>query len=77
MKNEEANNKDIMETKKFALGDKVKINANIKKDLNDKDLLEVNENVYIITHIYKNNEYLVSLKEEKYRLKGESINKAE
>lgn len=77
MKNEEVNNKEIMETKKFALGDKVKIDTNTKKDLNDKDLSEVNEKVYIITHIYKNNEYLVSLKEEKYKLKGESLNKAE
>ena len=77
MKNEEVNNKNIMETKKFTLGDRIKIDINVKKDLNDKDLSKVENKVYIITTVYKNNEYLVALGEEKYKLKGESLNKAE
>lgn len=77
MKNEEVNNKSIMETKKFTLGDRIKIDVNVKKDLNDKDLSKVENKVYIITTVYKNNEYLVALGEEKYKLKGESLNKAE
>ena len=77
MKNEEVNNKNIMETKKFTLGDRIKIDINIKKDLNDKDLSKVENKVYVITTVYKNNEYLVALGEEKYKLKGESLNKAE
>lgn len=77
MKNEEVNNKNIMETKKFTLGDRIKIGINVKKDLNDKDLSKVENKVYIITTVYKNNEYLVALGEEKYKLKGESLNKAE
>lgn len=75
MKNEEVNNKNIMETKKLIIGDKVRINANTKKDLDDKDLSKIENKVYIITLTYANDEYLVASSEEKYKLKGESLEK--
>lgn len=67
------NNKNIIETKKFIIGDKVKIEVNINKDLNNKDILNVKGKVYIITQKYTNNEYLVALENEKYKLRGESL----
>lgn len=69
----EVNNKNIIETKKFTIGDKVKIEVNINKDLNDTNILDVKDKVYIIINKYTNDEYLVASQNEKYKLKGESL----
>lgn len=64
---------EIVETKPVALGSKVKIKAGIDKDLNGKEISNAAKiKTFIVTMVYENAN-LIALENEKYKLRGESL----
>lgn len=64
---------EIIETKPVALGSKVKIKAGIDKDLNGKEISNASKGkTFIVTMVYKDAN-LIALENEKYKLRGESL----